>query len=134
MNKPGIYSVRIWTLTRRELALWLVVVVTVCAGALAGHGRRGNSNAQIQVAGSVRESSRAIDQLSWRLDLNSASGAELEMLPGIGPRRAQLIIQERRRRGAFANLWELREVPGLTPSLIQRLEPLLKVSPDRSTP
>jgi competence protein ComEA len=134
MNRGSTNSMGIWTLTPRELALWLAIVAAVCAGALAGHGRSNSANAQIRIAGSVAESSRSIDGLSWRLELNSASAAELEMLPGIGPRRAQLIVQERRRRGAFANLWELREVPGLTHSLIQRLEPLLKVNPAPSTP
>jgi competence protein ComEA len=47
------------------------------------------------------------------LNLNSATVAELETLPGIGPTLAQAIIAERERRGGFKSVNELRDVRGI---------------------
>jgi competence protein ComEA len=43
------------------------------------------------------------------IDVNVASVAELERLRGIGPRTAQMIVQERERAGAFESLTDLSE-------------------------
>ncbi|MFA5885711.1 MAG: helix-hairpin-helix domain-containing protein, partial [Acidimicrobiia bacterium] len=47
------------------------------------------------------------------IDLNAATGAQLETLPGIGPALAGAIITERDRRGGFRSINELREVRGI---------------------
>ena len=41
------------------------------------------------------------------LDLNAASATELEALPGLGRRRAELIVRVRRHNGPFRSLSEL---------------------------
>jgi len=48
-----------------------------------------------------------------RIDLNNATSAQLETLPGIGPALAGAIIAERDRRGGFRSVNELREVRGI---------------------
>ena len=47
------------------------------------------------------------------IDLNSATSAQLESLPGIGPALAGAILAERDRRGGFRSINELREVRGI---------------------
>ena len=47
------------------------------------------------------------------VSLNSATQAELETLPGIGPSLAGAIITERERRGGFRSVNELRDVRGI---------------------
>jgi competence protein ComEA len=47
------------------------------------------------------------------VSLNSATQAELEVLPGIGPTLAEAIITERERRGGFRSVNELRDVRGI---------------------
>ncbi len=47
------------------------------------------------------------------MSLNSATQAELEGLPGIGPTLAEAIITERERRGGFRSVNELRDVRGI---------------------
>ncbi|HMF83310.1 MAG TPA: ComEA family DNA-binding protein [Acidimicrobiia bacterium] len=47
------------------------------------------------------------------VNLNSATSAELEALPGIGPTLAEAIISERERRGGFRSVNELRDVRGI---------------------
>jgi len=61
-----------------------------------------------------------------RIDLNAASQAELETLPGIGPARAQAIIAEREAR-PFRVPGDLRRVPGIGEATFQRLAPLVAV-------
>lgn len=50
---------------------------------------------------------------SGLLNLNTATPAQLEELPGIGPVLAAAIIEERERRGGFRSVNELRDVRGI---------------------
>lgn len=59
------------------------------------------------------------------LDVNVASVAELERLRGIGPRTAQMIIQERTRAGAFESFSDLSDrVRGLGVQRVKVLQSL----------
>jgi len=60
-----------------------------------------------------------------RLDVNRATAEELTLIPGIGPKLAQRIVEERGRRGGFTNLTELRGVRGLGPKIWLRVEPFV---------
>src|SRR5438046_14383 len=62
------------------------------------------------------------------LNVNRASEAELRLLPGIGKRRAQLII-ERREKKPFASVEEVGRIKGLR-SLVHRLHAHLTVQGD----
>jgi competence protein ComEA len=48
-----------------------------------------------------------------RLDLNAASPAELEELPGVGPVLAARIVAHREEHGPFSDAAQLREVSGI---------------------
>lgn len=48
-----------------------------------------------------------------RVDLNSASAAELERLPGIGPTLAQRIITYRSKRGRYTDIEKLLKIKGI---------------------
>lgn len=62
------------------------------------------------------------------LNLNRATEAELRLLPGIGKRRAELIV-ERRAKKPFASVDEVGRIKGLR-SLVQRLRSRLTVQGD----
>jgi competence protein ComEA len=62
-----------------------------------------------------------------RLDVNRASADELTLIPGIGPKLAQRIVDERGQRGGFTNLAELRGVRGLGPKIWLRVEPFVEL-------
>ena len=59
------------------------------------------------------------------LNVNRASEAELRLLPGIGKKRAQLIV-ERREKKPFASVEEVGRIKGLH-ALVQRLHAHLTV-------
>ncbi len=62
-----------------------------------------------------------------RLDLNRASAAELEELPGIGEVLAARIVAWRDEHGPFTAVGELRDVPGIGERTFQNLADLLSV-------
>ena len=62
------------------------------------------------------------------LNLNRATEAELRLLPGIGKRRAELIV-ERRAKKPFASVDEVGRIKGLR-ALVQRLRSRLTVQGD----
>jgi competence protein ComEA len=59
------------------------------------------------------------------LALNSATAAELEELPGIGPALAARIVALRDSAGGFRNLDDLAKVRGIGPATLAKLKPLL---------
>ena len=61
------------------------------------------------------------------LDLNRATAATLEVLPGIGPIRAAAIVAARCER-SFASVRDLRRVPGIGPRTLDRVRSSLSVS------
>ena len=62
-----------------------------------------------------------------RIDLNAATAAELDALPGIGPVLAQRIVDHRSRNGPFRSVDQLDDVPGIGPSIAAELAELVGV-------
>lgn len=62
-----------------------------------------------------------------KVNLNTASEAQLEELPGIGPTYAEAIIAERQRRGGFTSVNDLRSVRGIGDKRFAELAPLVTV-------
>jgi len=58
-----------------------------------------------------------------RVNVNTASAAELDLLPGIGPALAAMIIEDRQANGPYATLDDLDRVPRIGPKTIARLAP-----------
>jgi competence protein ComEA len=60
------------------------------------------------------------------LNLNTASAAELDALPGVGPVLAQRIV-DHRKQGPFTSVDELDDVPGIGPARAAELAELVTV-------
>jgi competence protein ComEA len=67
----------------------------------------GQPSSEVALAQSVEPTS------AFPLNINTASAADLDQLPGIGPSLAQSIIALRDANGPFESLEELLEVPGI---------------------
>jgi competence protein ComEA len=62
-----------------------------------------------------------------KVNLNTATQAQLEALPGVGPAFAQAILAERQRRGGFTSVNDLRSVRGIGDKRFADLAPLVTV-------
>jgi comEA protein len=62
------------------------------------------------------------------VDLNRATAAELEGLPGIGPAKAAAIIADRATSGPFRSVDDLVRVKGIGPKTLEKLRPLVTAS------
>src|SRR5262249_13574036 len=60
------------------------------------------------------------------IDVNRATVADLQRLPGIGPVLAQRIIAERDKR-PFSTIEDLRRVSGIGPKTLEKLRPYITV-------
>ncbi|MDF2720455.1 MAG: competence ComEA helix-hairpin-helix repeat region domain protein [Paenibacillus sp.] len=61
------------------------------------------------------------------IDLNRATAADLEKLPGIGPSKANAIIQYRQAQGPFTSVEQLKNVKGIGDKTLETLKPFLSV-------
>jgi competence protein ComEA len=61
------------------------------------------------------------------VDINTATLAELDTLPGVGPVLAQRILDWRAQNGRFTSVDELGEVSGIGDAVLSRLRPLVRL-------
>ena len=66
-----------------------------------------------------------VSEKEQALDLNTATQAELEELPGVGPVMAQRIVQWRERNGRFSDVRELREIEGIGEKVFAKISALV---------
>lgn len=64
---------------------------------------------------------------SGPVDLNTATLADLDTLPGVGPVLAQRILDWRDKNGPFASVDQLADVPGIGESRLAQLRDLVRV-------
>jgi competence protein ComEA len=62
-----------------------------------------------------------------KINLNTATAAQLRTLPGVGPSLADKIIAYRQQHGRFAILADLDRVSGIGPKTLEALRPLVYV-------
>jgi competence protein ComEA len=62
------------------------------------------------------------------VNLNTATQEQLETLNGVGPAKAQAIIEYRKKNGNFKTVDDLNNVPGIGDKTLAKLKPELTVS------
>ena len=95
----------------------VTTVMVVFVGAMLGVGA-----VRLSVA-PVNQDDPAAKDTHFRIDLNQADEAALQLLPGIGPRMARRIVQYRGKRGAFRDVAQIVEVKGIGPTTLKRIAP-----------
>jgi competence protein ComEA len=66
------------------------------------------------------------------LNLNTATVAQLEALPGIGARTAERILEYRQKNGGFKKVEELMNVQGVGEKSFLKLKALITVTPPKT--
>jgi competence protein ComEA len=69
----------------------------------------------------------ALPAFAGGVDINSATAADLESLPGIGPSKAAAIVQYRTDHGPFKSVDELDNVSGIGPSTLASIRDLVSI-------
>ena len=70
--------------------------------------------------------SKKAGELTAAINVNRADQAELQKLPGIGPKLSQRILDERA-KSPFKSIDELRRVPGIGPKTLEKLRPFVTI-------
>ena len=91
--------------------MFRTLVTTIALVSLAGVAHPAQA-AQAQPAASTRPAAKPA-ALGVTLNINTASVAELDALPGIGAKTAALIIEYRQKNGPFKKIEELMNVRGV---------------------
>ena len=66
------------------------------------------------------------------VNINTASAAELDALPGVGARTAALIVEYRQKNGPFKKIEDLMNVRGIGEKNFLKLKPQLTVGPAKT--
>jgi competence ComEA-like helix-hairpin-helix protein len=69
-------------------------------------------------------------QLTGKLNLNAANEEQLQLLPTVGPAKAERIVAWRSKNGGFKRVADLRRVKGFGYKTFKKLEPFLDIKGD----
>jgi competence protein ComEA len=69
-----------------------------------------------------------VEKITAPVNLNTATAADLESLPGIGPRMAERIVEYRQKNGAFKKIEDLMNVKGIGEKNFLKLKVRLTVA------
>ena len=67
------------------------------------------------------------EEPSGKININSATAAELDSLPGIGPTKAQAIVDYRNQNGPFRTIDDLLNVAGIGPKILESIRDQITV-------
>jgi DNA uptake protein ComE-like DNA-binding protein len=110
------------------LALLLFSMATAQAQAAEPQPQAVAADVQVEQPAHHARKKTSKPAMAGVINLNRATVAELRLLPGVGKRRAEMIV-ERREKKPFANVDEVGRIKGLH-ALVQRLRPHLAVTGD----
>jgi competence ComEA-like helix-hairpin-helix protein len=63
----------------------------------------------------------------YKVDLNTAPASEFEILPGLGPKLSEAVIEYREQHGRFNSIEEIDNVRGIGPKKLEVLRPFLYI-------
>ena len=110
---------------RSSLAMALALILTVFSAQSLAQA----PGASAQVGKPAKETKQAPAQAP--LNLNTATIAEFEALPGVGPATAARIVEYRQKQGGFKKIEDLMNVRGIGEKMFLSLKPMIVVTPGK---
>lgn len=92
-----------------------------------GEVRSGSGSGPATGASASGADTGSADAATTVIDLNSATLAQLDTIPGVGPVTAQNIVDWRTQHGRFTSINELQEIDGIGPKTFARIAPHVRV-------
>ena len=102
--------------------IWKCLAALAVGASLTTFVASGNASAQ---ASSGKPAAHVVSSASEPIDINSASEADFERLPGIGPSRAKAIVELREQIKGFHRVEDLMRVKGIGRKTFQKLSTLV---------
>ena len=110
-------------------ALFLLLTIVAMA-AIPAAAHQSSPKTETPAAAAKAEKPAAAGAL---VNLNTATQAQLETLPGVGAKAAERILEYRQKNGQFKKIEDLMNVKGIGEKSFLKLKPLLTVT-DKATP
>ncbi len=104
----------------------LTFIVTILAAALTV-AATASAAPQAKKTGAAATASAAAP-----VNLNTATQAQLETLPGVGAASAKRILEYRQKNGSFKKIEELMNVKGIGEKSFLKLKPLITVGAEKA--
>jgi comEA protein len=106
----------------------LLIAVIVIGGVVAWRNYGPNHPIQINLSEETNTADGIVAETEpQKIDINRAEAWLLEALPGIGPSKAQAIIDYRKQNGGFSDISELLNVSGIGQDIYQKIKDLITV-------
>jgi competence protein ComEA len=70
--------------------------------------------------------------VSAPVNINTATVAQLEALPGVGAKTAQLIVEHRQKVGGFKKVEELMNIKGIGEKAFLKLKPMITLGAEKT--
>jgi competence ComEA-like helix-hairpin-helix protein len=106
----------------------LVASSATVATSVAAPESSATASSSAAATASASAGSAACD-LDGKIVLNTATSSEIEKLPGIGPSKAEKIIELRTKLGKFARLEDLYRIKGIKKRLLDKIRPHVLLDP-----
>ncbi len=105
-----------------KLTTWIILIIAVTSSLIYFQ-----SNALANTAKKDVASAALVSKKVDLININKADAKTLSSLPGLGPKKAEAIVDYRKRNGNFASVEELVNVKGIGEKMMQRLSVLVTV-------
>ena len=108
------------------------VVAALLAGAPVSSAQTPKAQASKTSAAKASPAGRVRATPASPVNINAATAAQLQTLPGVGASTAQRILDYRQKNGGFKKIEELMNVRGVGEKSFLKLKPLIVVSGERA--
>lgn len=120
-----------FVLTQKEKIVFACLVLAFILGVLIYYFQNGGLAAgrekSIRQTTAERVTQPENPSSRLRVNLNEASAADLEKLPGIGPKTAEAILKLRKTKRRFYRVEDLLEVRGIGPAKLKKIAKVVEV-------
>jgi len=114
----------------RALFMLLAIVAVITSGAIPATAQQPSGKSTAKPAAAPAKPAGAP---SAPVNINTATQAQLESLPGVGAKAAGRILEYRQKNGNFKKVEDLMNVKGIGEKSFLKLKPLLTVT-DKAAP
>ncbi len=104
---------------RISVGLWILVLLL-------------SASSPAHAAQAKAAKSKTAATISTPVNINTATAAQLEALPGVGAKTARLIVEERQKNGGFKKIEELMNIKGIGEKSFLKLKPMVTVGGEKA--